>query len=86
MLMLAVLCTATARAAAAWTDAADAVTMLPTYGKPRTPTYSAFADATPDGKNRIHYWSGLSLFVFFPTLCGKPNGPAPSTDTQVYRV
>ena len=35
---------------------ADLVAALPTYGPLKTKQYAGFADATPDGKNRLFYW------------------------------
>jgi carboxypeptidase C (cathepsin A) len=34
----------------------DTVTSLPTYGKLSQRHYAGFANATADGKNRLHYW------------------------------
>ena len=43
-------------AAAAAAVLPDEVTFLPTYGKPASPTFAGFANATADGRNRLHYW------------------------------
>jgi len=38
-------------------DTGDVVTDLPTYGKSlKNKQFAGFARATPDGKNRLHYW------------------------------
>ncbi len=80
--MIGVAVAAAVAAAAAGAPPPDAVLSLPTYGAPRHPQYAGFADATPDGRNKLHYWFSQSeAGVSAPLLLWLNGGPGASSLT-----
>lgn len=60
----------------------DAVASLPTFGAPAFPQYAGFADATADGKNKLHYWyAACESAAACPLLLWLNGGPGASSLT-----